>query len=240
MLSTKVKTLLLGAQRGDIEKRNQFIMLHQAFILSTVQHFLKQYVDSSHDLYSEALVAFNETIDKYNPTLGTSFYSFCKTHIRFRLLDYVKRESKHLHSPYEIAGEDGDSFSPADYEKAQQEWFAQKENERIHHAFEVFLEKLNHYKIEPHVLAEKSPQHRDTKEMLAFIIEETIKNQAIVSYKQQRRRLPIHKIAELTNVPRKTIENHRLFIIAYLLILTEKELYPLRHFVKRTYHSESV
>jgi RNA polymerase sigma factor len=232
MLTSDNNAILLEIKEGNDRHRNQFIEDHQAFILSRLQYFLKRKVDNSHELYTEAMIAFNEAIEKYDPTLGTSFYSFAETHIRFRLLDNIKREKRHHHSPFELESEDGTNYSPAELEKVKENYERELEKERRSHAFQLFIAKLRDYGIEPLVLSANSPRHKDTKEMLQIIIEKTSKNEEYLSYLKSKKKLPIRKIAALTGIPKKTIENHRRYIIAHLLILTERELFPLRHFLK--------
>jgi RNA polymerase sigma factor len=231
MLKQDQKSLLLEAKSGNKDARNQIIANHEPFILLSVQSFLKKRIDKSNDMYSEALIAFNEAIDKYDVTLDTSFEAFAKRHIRFRLLDYLKKENKHHHLPFEVEADDGSSYSPAEIEKLESEMGEKREKERRGMAFQIFFAKLRDFQIEPHVLATSSPKHTDTKQMLKTIIEETSKNDELVSYIKQKKKLPISKISKLTDVPKKTIDNHRRYIIAHLLILTESELFPLRHFL---------
>jgi RNA polymerase sigma factor len=231
MLTSDKNEILQKIKEGNDEKRNQFIVDHQSFILSRLQFFLKRKVDHSHELYTEAMIAFNEAIEKYDMTLGTSFYSFAETHMRFRLLDYLKREKKHHHTPLELETEDGQTYSPAELEKVKEQYERELEKERRDQAFQIFIAKLRIYGIEPHILSVNSPKHTDTKEMLQKIIEKTSENEDFLSYLKHKQKLPIRKIAALTGIPKKTIENHRRYIIAHLLILTEKELFPLRHFL---------
>lgn len=231
MLAANLETLLREAKEGGVEQRNRFIASHQSFILSIIRSFVKHSVDKSHDLYGEALVAFNEAIDRYDMSLNTSFYGFSSKHVRYRLLDYLKKENKHRHLPYEIEDEEGSLYSPFEMDKVRDEYSLQQENERRSHAFQIFIAKLRDYQIEPQVLATHSPKHTDTKKMLLRIIEATSENDELVSYMKKKKKLPIKKISKLCLIPKKSIDNHRRYIIAHLLIITEQDLFPLRHFL---------
>ena len=61
--------------RGDQRELEDFIRLHEAFILKSASKASRRFVTKSDDEWSIALLGFTEAIEKYNPERG-SFLSY--------------------------------------------------------------------------------------------------------------------------------------------------------------------
>lgn len=91
-----IQQTLLLAKKGNVLIREELIQNHKPFIAKVSSELCKRYLTWGHDEeLSIALVAFNEAIDGYKPDQGASFYSFSKTVITRRLIDFFRKESKH-------------------------------------------------------------------------------------------------------------------------------------------------
>jgi len=106
-------------QHGDVKLRNQFITDYQPLVAKITSRFCKRYVDPSQDdEYSVALMAFNEAINQYSKDAGVTFFSFAETVIRRRLIDHLRKESRHRHlvpySSLEVEDEDHSLVNPVE------------------------------------------------------------------------------------------------------------------------------
>ncbi|QAY66689.1 RNA polymerase sigma factor SigI [Paenibacillus protaetiae] len=211
--------------QGDELLRERFIEDYKPFILKATSRFCKRYVNpQTDDEFSIALVAFNEAINQYSPHAGKSFLGFAETVIRRRLIDYVRKEQKHssvvAYSAYEQEDEEQQLYNPLETRRALQHY----EKAQVSHARRLeiaeYNEVLQQYGITFLELAENSPKHADSRQMLIGISKTLIRNNRLLEQLQATRKLPVKELTELSGVSRKTIERNRKYIIAVVCALT--------------------
>ena len=81
------------AAKADDKFREKFILKNTDFILSCASKTVGHWVDTHDDLYAEALIAFNISIDSFSSDKG-DFCHFCETVIANRLRDYLLKHKK--------------------------------------------------------------------------------------------------------------------------------------------------
>ncbi|CDX04780.1 RNA polymerase sigma-I factor [Desulfitobacterium hafniense] len=221
---------LLLAQNGDERIREELIENHKAFIIKTSSNICKRYLTwGNDDELSIALVAFNEAIDSYNGE--ASFYSFAKTVISRRLIDYFRKESKHQTlslTPLE------DNNELCDYDSIKSfEIYKEKQREYdLSDTVGNFVIVLMNYGITLEDLAKASPKHRDTKETLYRVAQELCSHQNLLEYLYKNKQLPLKELELLTGVKRKTLERARKYLIATALIQSNPDLVALKDFTQ--------
>ena len=84
-----------GAIRAkeDMLYRNHFLQENTKFILTRAYAAIGHYVTESDDEWSIALLAFNDSIDRFDPEKG-EFEGFASLVIRRRLYDYLRSEKR--------------------------------------------------------------------------------------------------------------------------------------------------
>jgi len=220
------------AAEGDPVLRDTFIAAYRPYIAKAVSRFCKRYIDPTRDdEFAIALSAFNEAIDQFSPTAGRSFLGFAETVIRRRLIDYVRKEQRHAKSvPWSaFDAEDEDAFGANPIENA--EAMAGYEQERLAELrrgeIEAFAARLARYGVSFLELADKSPKHSDSREMLFGIGRLLAEDRLLFAQLETKRQLPIKELTEICSVSRKTLERNRKFIIAAALIIAGD--YPHLH-----------
>jgi len=85
--------LLVRARRGDAVARETLLDRYTPFTLKVASQVTGGYVELGRDdEASIALMAFNESIDSYDPARGASFLGFARAVIRRRLIDLYRRD----------------------------------------------------------------------------------------------------------------------------------------------------
>ncbi len=203
--------------KNDKERINLFINEYKQFIIAYCNKSLKRYVDiNNDDEYSIALMAFYESIKSYDISKG-SFFSYAQRVIKFRLIDYYRKNKTLLNEKsIEEDKENKDKFflnqSIENYEKQDISYLRKLEIESL-------IGELFQYNITFKDLIKVSPKWKSTRKQYNEIINYIIKNREIIEEICLNNKIPIAKIQKNTNIPRKTIERSRKYIISVLIIL---------------------
>jgi len=212
------------AAEGDPVLRDTFIAAYRPYITKAVSRFSKRYIDPTRDdEFSIALSAFNEAIDQFSPTAGRSFLGFADTVIRRRLIDYVRKEQRHAKSvpwsAFDSDDEDDSSANPIENAEAMAGYEKERLAELRRGEIEVFAARLARFGVSFLELADKSPKHSDSREMLFEIGRTLAADRILFAQLEAKRLLPIKELTERCSVSRKTLERNRKFIIAAALII---------------------
>ena len=199
------------AIRKDEYARNRFIEKYKPFLAKYTSSVCGRYVSySDDDELSIALLAFNESIDRYN---GEGiFFEYAKMVVRSRLLDYFKsREYKEKH---ESLDEDNYLLNQGSKKQYMEEIRVQRLKEEI----EELTKVLKYYNIEMLDLHKQRPKHFLTKQHVDHIISLILKNEEIVSLIIDKGYLPMNLILQQYKTSKKRIEPYRKYIITVIII----------------------
>ena len=191
------------AAKEDVQAADQLIVAYMPFIKAETGRFLRRMpVEGLDDELSIAMIAFHEAIGGYSRARG-AFLNYASLLIRSRLIDYSRREQRHrrnlsLDAP---AGEDdaalGETLAAEDdpHEEAVARYATRMEIEELTRQMQAFGVSL-------HDVADNCPKQQRTLE--AFL---------------KTKKLPLGPLAA-AGVERKTLERHRKYLVALLLIAT--------------------
>ncbi|RUS45601.1 RNA polymerase sigma-I factor [Cohnella sp. AR92] len=218
-------------QQGREELRNDLIKQYRPFIVTTASRFSKRYIDPDRDdEFSVALLAFDEAITRYSPEAGSRFIGFAAQVMNRRLIDYARKEQRHLSSvPYSSLQSDsedeGSVLSKIEAREAisvySREQVAQDRRDEIR----ALTEELEPYGISFFELSEQSPKHQDSRDALLEIGWRLANRAPLLALLKDKKKLPLKELGELENVSRKTLERHRKYLITIALIAAGT--YPL-------------
>lgn len=203
--------------KNDKEQINIFINDYTPFIIAYCNKSLKRYIDTNNDdEYSIALMAFYEAIRSYDISKG-SFFSYAQRVIKFRLIDYYRKNKALLNErSIEEDKKNKDKFflnkSIENYENQDVSYLRKLEVENL-------IGELSKYNITFEELIKVSPRWKSTRKQYNKIINYIIKDRDIIEEIYLNNKIPIVKIQKNTNIPRKTIERSRKYIISVLIIL---------------------
>ncbi|HBV85309.1 MAG TPA: RNA polymerase sigma-I factor [Desulfosporosinus sp.] len=226
------KSLLL-AKKGNVLVREELIQNHKPFIVKVSSELCKRYLTWGRDEeLSIALVAFNEAIDGYKPDQGVSFYSFSKTVITRRLIDFFRKESKHQVlslTPLEAAEDNLYHYESASSFKHYKD---EEQKSNFAETVKIYSTVLAEYGIQLEDLVEVSPKHRDSKATLWRVAQELCEHPNLLMQLTKTKLLPLKELELLTGVKRKVLERGRKYLIATALILSDPEFVSLKGFTQ--------
>ena len=208
------------AAKENIQKADDLIRSYIPFIRKEASKFLLGVCTEQDDEFSIAMIAFHEAIQSYSKTRG-SFLHYASVLIKNRLIDYHRKESRHQGhlSLHEKIDDDGTELHEKlvhevdHYEEAASLSATKQEVEELSRVMETFDLRLSD-------VADNSPKQERTLETCRRAICYAIDHPEILNELLKTKKLPLAKLVDGANVERKTLERHRKYILAMLLIQT--------------------
>ncbi len=193
----------------DKKLKNELIGEYRNFILSSASKTLKRSVTDSDDEFMTAMIAFNEAIDSYDQSKG-KFLSFAAMIIRNRLIDELRRNSRNKAATFsELENENGTPFD-----------IPSNDNRDIKWEIDAFKDELAEFGISFFELAGVSPKSRKTKRCCFDAVNYIINDDKLLKTVINKHILPVKEVSEGVPLGRKTLERHRKYIIAAVIIVT--------------------
>ncbi|AIS51324.1 RNA polymerase sigma factor SigI [Thermoanaerobacter kivui] len=190
--------------KKDPTEREKLIKEYTPFVIKQLSQMTNKYIDERNsDELSIGLLAFNEAIDNYDNTKG-SFLSFSSMLIKRRLIDFFRKNHTET-IPLELYIESGEDYES---ENRKLEMFS-------------FVSLLSLYNITLDDLVKQSPKHSDTRKTAVKIAYTICENSELLAFLKTKKTLPVKELVHILNISRKTIEKHRKYIIALVIILSE-------------------
>ena len=177
--------------------------------------------DQREELFSVAMIAFHEAIQKYDSSKG-HFFPFANHVVCERIIDSIRslyRRNDDRIVPLEQEDDEYQSSqSIALKELAMRSYQAQSRQESLVYEIQQFKDELSTWGITMTSLSNNSPKHKKLLDAYKAAVVQISQNQDIVQTIQLKRYFPVKSIAELTGLPQKKLERARIFIIASLII----------------------
>lgn len=193
----------------DEKLKNELIGEYRNFILSSASRTLKRAITDSDDEFMTAMIAFNEAIDSYDQGKG-KFLSFASMVIRNRLIDELRRNSKNTAATFsELENENGAPFDIPSNDSHDIKW-----------EIEALTDELAEFGISFFELADVSPKSRKTKQCCFDAVRYIINDDRLLKSVINKHILPVKEVSEGVPLNRKTLERHRKYIIAAVVIKT--------------------
>lgn len=208
--------------KNDENKINEFINEYKPFIASCVEKAIGRYVFyGQDDELSIALIAFAEAIKAFDSTRG-SFLSFAQNVIKRRIIDYYRKENRHIKTVYinEYTNEDEEDERDLTDVRALDEYSKEEVCEYRRLEIEQLKEELNEWGISFFDLPDVSPKHANTRRIYSEIIRFLLSSDDIIKQIKNKKTLPIIEIEKTLKIPRKKIDRGRKYIIAAIIIST--------------------
>ncbi len=228
--------LLSWAKSGETEAREALISRFMPLILRAASRASGRYVrPGQDDEVSVGMIAFNEAIDSYDSTKGSSFLSFAEVVIRRRLIDYYRKEAGRPEVPLTALDEEDEEGNVDNFAEKRQAVDAHLRRDQAagcREEIERFKVVLREFGIGFSELVEISPKHEDARVRAIEAARMVAGNPAWSGHLRQRKELPLKELEKEAKVSRKTLERQRKYIIAIALILME-DLHYLRDYLNK-------
>ena len=207
--------------KENTEAADRFIEAYMPFIKAETAKFLKRPpVEGFDDELSIAMIAFYEAIGGYLRGRG-SFLKYASMLIRSRLIDYHRKEQRHknLISLDVPSGEGDMSLGETLAEEKDQ-----NEERMICDATREEIEELSRqmqkFGVSLTDVADNCPKQQRTLDACKRALQYARENTELLETLLETGRLPIAQLCAGSGVERKTLERHRKYMVALLLIYT--------------------
>lgn len=208
--------------------RNDFIDKSKRFIYSVAANICKKNLQwENDDELSVALIAFNKACESYVEDKG-NFFGYSKVLIKNALIDHFRKSSN---NPYLTFNTEDNQLEYIDAKNSMNSYEIQQENIKRGEEIKLFNDELKKYGLSFEILAKSSPTHKDTKDKLLNLAFICANEPAILEYVYKSKMLPVKQICLLTNSNRKLIEKWRRYILALILIFSNKEYVYIRSYL---------
>ena len=207
--------------KEDMEAADRLIGAYLPFIRSETAKFLGRPPQEGHDdELSIAMIAFHEAIQGYSRGRG-AFLPYAAMLIKSRLIDYQRKEKRHkgilsLETP---AGEDenalGDTL-PGDGDHGEDIVMRDATRAEI----EELSAQMKLFGVSLTDVADNCPRQQRTLAACRKAMQYAADHPSLLDDFVRTRRLPLSALCEGSRVERKTLERHRKYMVALLLICT--------------------
>lgn len=208
------------AAKENMQAADDLIRAYIPFIRSEASKYLFRICTEQDDEFSIAMIAFHEAIRGYEKGRG-AFLNYASMLIRSRLTDYQRKESRHYGnlSLDEESGEEGGTLMEtiADSRDSMEESVnlaaTKQEIEELSRVMADFGVSFSD-------VADNSPKQERTLEACKSAIQYAAENRQLLDELLQTKKLPMAQLVSGSGAERKTLERHRKYILAMLLIQT--------------------
>lgn len=205
------------------------------FILSEASKSLSHICTQQDDEFSISMIAFHEAIQGYSKDRG-SFLNYAAMLIKSRLIDYQRKEFRHKGHISLDERDDEDSMSLQDTLVSDRNEYEERDNlEATKQEIDELSSIMNTFGVSFTDVADNSPKQDRTLETCRKVINYAIENPNLLDELLQTKKLPLAQLVSGSGVERKTLERHRKYLIAMLIIQTngyEIVRGHLRHILK--------
>lgn len=208
--------------------RNDFIEKSKKFIYGVAANICKKKLQwENDDELSIALIAFNKACESYVEDKG-NFFSYSKVLIKNAIIDHFRKSTN---NPYLTFNTEDNQLEYIDAKNSITNYELEQENIKRGEEIKIFNDELKKYSLSFEILAESSPSHKDTRDKLLNLAFKCANEPSILEYLHKSKMLPVKQICVLTNCNRKLIEKWRRYILALILIYSNKEYVYMRSYL---------
>lgn len=210
------------AAKESVQSADQLIGDYLPFIRAETAKFLKRPPEEGRDdELSIAMIAFHEAIGGYAKHRG-SFLKYASMLIRSRLIDYARKERRHrqtvsLDAP--AAGEESASLGetlPEERDHPEESAHRQATRQEI----EELSRQMESFGVSLSDVADNCPKQQRTLQACRKALAYARENSWLLEELVHGKKLPLAKLSDGSGVERKTLERHRKYLVALLLIYT--------------------
>jgi len=208
------------AAKEDVQKADDLIRDYIPFIRSEASKCILKPCTEQDDEYSIAMIAFHEAILRYERGRG-AFLSYASMLIRSRIIDYQRKEFRHQETVSLNAERGDDNRMILDEVADERDHYEESPNlEATKQEIEELSAVMADFGVSFSDVADNSPKQERTLEACASAIRYAAENKYLLDELLRTKKLPLAQLVLGCGAESKTLERHRKYILAMLLIQT--------------------
>ncbi|TQR21208.1 RNA polymerase sigma-I factor [Psychrobacillus vulpis] len=223
------------AKAGDEEVLSDLLFAFTPFMKKTASFICKRPIDEHDEEFSIAMNGFHEAVMAFDHTESASLQTFAHLIIKRRMVDYIRKESARKEKVFLMQSASEEEYiSEQHYLLDKQSITTYTENQQTAARREElirFSEILVVYNLSFEELTKAAPKHADARKTAFQIAQIIADSEEFYDYLLKNKRLPMKEIEALVEVSRKTLERHRKYMIAVVLLLNSDLVY-IKDYVK--------
>ena len=207
--------------KENTDRADDLIRSYLPFIRSEATRFMGRLCTDQDDELSIAMMAFYEAIMGYEKGRG-SFLNYAALLIKSRLIDYTRKEVRHQgHISLDESSGEEDDRSLADTLADSHDYYEESAHrEATRQEIEELSAVMASFGVSFADVADNCPKQERTLEACAKAIRYAGENRQLLHELLRTRKLPLGQLVQGSGVERKTLERHRKYVLAMLLIQT--------------------
>ena len=209
----------VAVAQGDAGAADALIRDYLPFIRAEASKATGRIVTEQDDAYSIAMIGFHEAIVSYRALRG-AFLPYASVVIRRRLIDFYRKEKRHQ-GQLSLDQPDGGEDAPplADRLETPDDPYTQSQlREATRQEIAELSRQLAGFGLSLGDIADNCPRQARTLTACQRALRYAKEDPAIIPELLRTHRLPMAKLAAGSGVERKTLERHRRYLMALLLI----------------------
>ncbi len=209
------------AAKEESHKADELIRAYIPFIRSEATKFLTRLCTDQDDEYSIAMMAFYEAIMGFERSRG-AFLKYAAMLIRSRLIDHQRKESRHQGhlSLHEENGDEDDRILLDIIADSRDPYEESAHREATRQEIQELSQVMADYGVNFTDVADNCPKQERTLEACRKVICHAKENPLVLQELLKTKKLPLSQLVKGSGVERKTLERHRKYILAMLLVQT--------------------
>ena len=208
------------AAKENNDKADELIRQYIPFIRAEASKFLGKLCTEQDDAYSIAMIAFHEAILGYSRERG-AFLNYAAMLIRNRLIDEYRREKRHQgHLSLDAQDEDEDRTLLDQVADSRDHYEESHNLEATQQEIAELAEVLQQFGVSFADVADHNPRQERTMQTCLKAIHYAMENRALLDELLKTKKLPLTELVKGSGSDRKTLERHRKYVLAMLVIQT--------------------
>lgn len=205
--------------KADTDSLNALVSDYLPFIKAEIAKVSAEGLEYD-DKLSLGMLVFMNCVRQYQQNRG-GFISYASTCIRNRLLDETRKlQSKHQHTIYFRNDLDTDTNAQLDNTLALAQYSQKLEQQSLQEEIAMLSDTLSQHNLSFTDLAHISPKQKRSRRLCTQLAQAVCDNALWYQGFCQTAQLPQKLLSEQFNISPKTIEKHRRYIVALILILS--------------------
>ena len=207
--------------KTDSQKADDFIRSYIPFIRSEASKAVARQCTEHDDEYSIAMMGFYEAIMSYERFRGT-FLPYASTVIKSRLIDYNRKESRHKNnfSLYQETSETDERELIETIPDKTDNFEELVDRQATQQEIQELSMVMKDFGISFSDVADNCPKQERTLKSCGDAIRYAANNKELLDLLLRTKKLPMAELVAGSGAERKTLERHRKYILAMLLVQT--------------------
>lgn len=205
--------------KGDSIAADALIRDYLPFIRAEASKASGRIITEHDDEASIAMIAFHEAIEGYSRLKG-AFLSYASIIMRRKIIDYYRKEKRHMNqSSLDVAVYADDDETLRDKIADSKDAYTDMSvRDATRQEIVELAQQLSDFDVSMTDIADNCPKQERTLAACKKAIQYAKDNPELVEELKRTKRLPIAKLCEGTGVERKTLERHRKYVLALMII----------------------